>query len=105
MRILESLARVELTDGLTFPQLIIETSSRLPRDATVVAVIPAAPPETVAALATLKRGGYAVTALLLMPDESYLSDDLGRLIAAGIDFRSIQSEEDISYVCAMQGIR
>ena len=37
MRILETLARVELTDGLTLAQLITETGSRLPRDATVVA--------------------------------------------------------------------
>ena len=34
MRILETLARVEKTDGLTFAELVVETASRLPRDAT-----------------------------------------------------------------------
>ena len=43
-RILETLARVELTDGLSFAQLVIESSSRMPRDATVVAVLPAVSP-------------------------------------------------------------
>ena len=40
VRILEALARLELTEGLTFPQLVIEATSRLPRDATVVAILP-----------------------------------------------------------------
>ena len=39
LRILETLARVELTDGLSFAQLVVETASRLPRDATVVALL------------------------------------------------------------------
>ena len=42
LRILEALARVELTDGLSFTQLIAETACRLPRDATVIAVVPVA---------------------------------------------------------------
>ena len=38
-RIRETLARVELSDGLTFDRLLIEAEPRLPRDATVVAVL------------------------------------------------------------------
>ena len=38
-RIQETLARVELTDGLTLPQLIVEAGARLPRDATVLAIL------------------------------------------------------------------
>ena len=44
-RILEALARVELTDGLTFSQLVIEVSGHLPRDATVAAVLSDVPAE------------------------------------------------------------
>ena len=40
VRILETLARVELTDGLPLPALIEEAASRLPRDATVIAILP-----------------------------------------------------------------
>src|SRR5262249_28481016 len=49
-RILETLARVELTDGLTVAQLILETASRMPRDATVVAILADVSPETALAL-------------------------------------------------------
>ena len=38
-RILETLARIELTDGLRLSELISETAARMPRDATVVAVL------------------------------------------------------------------
>ena len=39
MRILETLARVELTDGLGLGGLISETAGRMPADATVLAVL------------------------------------------------------------------
>lgn len=100
-RILETLARVELSDGLTFPQLIIEATSRLPRDATVVALLPHVPEETAIALGGLKRRGYAVVAILVIPDEDELKDNLGRLLAEGIEARVVENEDDISEVCAM----
>ena len=61
LRILESLARVELTDGLSFRQLIAETGCRLPRDATVIAVLPSLSAETATALGDLRRRGMAVS--------------------------------------------
>ena len=39
MRILETLARVELTDGLKFHQLVTEAADQLPRDASVIALL------------------------------------------------------------------
>ena len=84
-RIMETLARVEMTDGLSFAQLIVEAADRLPADATVVAVLGAVPDETAWALGNLRRRGYAVTAVLVMFDEYESSECLGRLIAAGID--------------------
>ena len=100
VRILETLARVELSDGLTLPQLIIEATSRLPRDATVVALLPSVTHETAIVLGSLKRRGYAVTALLLMPEEEYLTNNMGMLIAEGINVRPVENEDDISHVCA-----
>src|SRR5438128_9290781 len=38
-QIRETLARVEMTDGLSMPQLLAEVTSRLPRDATVAAIL------------------------------------------------------------------
>ena len=64
-RIRETLARAELNDGLTLAQLSIEAAPRLPRDATVMALLPAVPVETALALGTLRRHGYAVTVVLV----------------------------------------
>ena len=55
MRILETLARVELTVGLDVAQLVSETGSRLPRDATVIAIVTAVSEETAVALGNLRR--------------------------------------------------
>jgi uncharacterized protein (DUF58 family) len=105
VRILEALARVELTDGLTFPQLVVEATSRLPRDATVVALLPDVPPESAIALGNLRRRGYAVTALVVMYDDENVLDCLGRLIAEGVDVRRIDTEEAIAGVCSRQMVR
>lgn len=107
-RILETLARLELTDGLTFPQLIEETRSRLPRNATVVAVLAAATAATAAALGSLRRSGYAVTAVLVTFDDARHADWavkpewIGRLLAEGLDVRTVEDEEELARLCAEQ---
>jgi uncharacterized protein (DUF58 family) len=101
-RILELLARVELTDGLTFPQLVAETSSRLPRDATVVAILPDVPDETAFALANLRRRGYAVSAVLVVFDEERYASCAGRLLSQGISSRRINDEAALAAFCQQQ---
>ena len=106
VRLLEALARLELTDGLTFPQLVLEATSRLPRDATIVAILPAVPHETAIALGSLKRRGYAVTAILVMyDDEDDAPSCMGRLMAEGIDARRVENEAAIGSVCSAQMVR
>jgi len=106
VRILEALARLELTEGLTFPQLIIEATSRLPRDATVVAILPSVSVEASIALGSLKRRGYAVTVILVTyDDDDEAPASMGRLIAEGIDVRRVDSEAAIASVCAAQAAR
>ncbi len=99
MRILESLARVELTDGLTLPQLIGETESRLPRDATVIAMLPAVTEQHAIALANLRRSGYAVTAILNLHDEYDFAQASGPLLAAGIETHHLKDEAAVVSVC------
>jgi uncharacterized protein (DUF58 family) len=105
VRILETLARVELTDGLTFAQLVLEATSRLPRDATVVALLPDVSPETAIALGSLKRRGYAVTVVLLMFEDENFAECMGRLLAEGIDVRRVENEAAIAEVCGAQLVR
>src|SRR5207253_5663949 len=82
-RMRELLARVELSAGLTFPQLIGETSARLPRDATVLAVLAECLVETALTLGSLRRRGYAVTVVLVLFDDIPLEKAHGRLMAEG----------------------
>ena len=99
MRILESLARAELTDGLTLAQLIGETQSRLPRDASVIAIMPQVDEEKAIALANLRRSGYAVTAILNMYDEYDFAEASGPLLAAGIGTQQLKDEASVVSVC------
>jgi hypothetical protein len=92
-RIRETLALAELTDGLTFAQMTTEAAPRIPRDATVVAVLPHVPAETAIALGNLRRRGMAVTAVLVLLDSDELEAGYGRLIAEGIrDIRHLADE-------------
>ncbi len=102
-RIRETLARVELTDGLTFAELVTESIVRLPRDATVLAVLSTVSVETAICLGTLSRGGMAVTAVLILLDDATLEQAYGRLVSEGIrDIRHLKNEEELPELCRRQ---
>ncbi|MFP6764419.1 MAG: DUF58 domain-containing protein [Planctomycetaceae bacterium] len=112
-----ALARLEKTDGLSCAELLFESASRLPRDATIVAILGDVTTETAIALGNLRRSGYAVTALLVLPDSHPLSGSAsnalindtdhhhaatGRLLSEGLDVRSIDHEAAIADLCSRQ---
>jgi uncharacterized repeat protein (TIGR01451 family) len=102
-RIRETLARVELTDGMTFPQLVLEAIGRLPRDATVIAVLGDVPMDTALSLGNLRRRGFAVTAVLVMLDPHQFQSGYARLMAEGIhDIRHLRSEAGTAALCTRQ---
>jgi uncharacterized protein (DUF58 family) len=101
-RILEVLARIELTDGLTLPELIGETTSRLPRDATVIALLAQVSEETALALGNLRRRGHAVTAILILFEDDALEIASGRLLAEKIEVRHVHDEAMLTTVCQRQ---
>jgi uncharacterized protein (DUF58 family) len=95
-RIREALARLEFTDGLTFAGLVLEVSPRLPRDATVIAILPAVSIETSTTLGNLRRQGFAVSAILIGLSDDELLVAHGRLLAEGVrDVRHVNSEEEL----------
>lgn len=98
----EVLARVELTDGLTFDELLIEAEPRLPRDATVVAILGNVTPEMALTLGHLKRQGFAVNVVLLAFDEVERIDSAGPLLAQGLPVRSLSDEEELYGFCELQ---
>lgn len=95
-RLRESLARLELTTGLTFAGLVQEASSHFPRDATIAAVLAGISMETAVVLSSLRQQGWAVSAVLIMPDEIADREAIGQLIGNHIPVRTITSEADIA---------
>ncbi len=98
-KIREALARLELTDGFDFGHLALEMAPRMPRDATVIAILPRVPVETAIALGTLRRQGYAVTAILIGLEEADKLQAHGRLLAETVrDIRYVNTEEELSHL-------
>ncbi|MBA4062521.1 MAG: DUF58 domain-containing protein [Isosphaera sp.] len=96
-KVREALARLELTDGVGFARLALETAPRMPRDATVIAVLPRVPVDSAVALGTLRRQGFAVTAILIGLDESQKLEAHGRLLAEAVrDIRYVNTEEELA---------
>ncbi len=104
-RIREALARVELTDSLTFARLVFESIGHIPRDATVIALLPKVTAEHANALGTLRRQGFAITVIcLMMPDEQELAEAHGRLAAEGVrDVRHLGNETVLPDLCEQSG--
>jgi uncharacterized protein (DUF58 family) len=105
VRILETLARVELTDGLPLPALLEETANRMPRDATVIAIVPPGSYESAIALGNLRRRGFAVTVLLNLFEEWDFAAAAGPFLAEGIETRHLKDEESIMEICRGLALR
>jgi len=98
--ILETLARAEKTAGLTFAQLVRETTSRLPASATVIALLTAPTPEAAIALGNLRRRGFAVTAILNTYDPFEFAAMSGPLLAQRVETRQLLDEHSIPTICS-----
>jgi len=95
-KIREALARLELSDGMTLAQLALEMAPRLPRDATIIAILPRVPVESALALGMLRRQGFAVTAILIGLDEPQKLEAHGRLLAETVrDIRYVNTEAEL----------
>lgn len=99
LRILETLARVELTDGLSLAQLVLETAHRMPRDATVIALVPSADVQAAVALGGLRRRGLAVEAIITTSQAHEFEESAACLAAEGIPSRHLSQASDIASLC------
>jgi uncharacterized protein (DUF58 family) len=110
-RILETLARLELTDGLDFTGLVREAAVQLPRDATVVAVFSHITPEMAQALGELVQRGFLVTAIVVLfggevlPDWARPPEWAEILLAQNINFHIVTSEDAVTNLCAQAIVR
>jgi uncharacterized protein (DUF58 family) len=97
--ILRTLARVEKTDGFTFPQLVFEAASQLPQSATVVAILTRVTPEIAIALGTLRRRGMAVEAIINVFDEQHFAELSAYLLSERVETRHLKDRAAIPRVC------
>jgi uncharacterized protein (DUF58 family) len=111
LRILETLGRLEQTDGLDFAGLLQEAAMQIPRDATLVAVISRVTPEMALALGEMARQGFLVAAIVVifgaevLPDWAKPPEWAEILLAQGINFHMVNSEESITNLCAQSVVR
>jgi hypothetical protein len=88
-----------------------EAIARISRDTTVVAVLAKMTPEIAVALGNLVRRGLPVTAIVVsfnmeaIPDWARPPDWAEMLLAQGIDFRVVSSEDSVVKLCAEAIIR
>ncbi len=102
--IFEALARLEKTSGLDLARLVSESAVRLPRDATVVAILSQVTDVEVVALTSLRNQGYAVSAIINCYEVEEFAINSGPLIAEGIETRHLRDEESISEICRRQAV-
>ena len=98
-RILESLARLEPTDGLTVSELLAEATGRIPRDATVIAVLCSVSEETAISLGQLRQRGYSVFVVLVCFDDTRFREAAALLLAQNLAVRRVESDEMLGELC------
>jgi uncharacterized protein (DUF58 family) len=109
--ILAALARLEHTDGMDFAIMLREAAHNISRDTTVVAVLGVVTPAIAVALGDAARRGLLITAIVVstemeaVPDWARPPDWAEMLLAQGIDFRVVNSEEAVGNLCAEAIIR
>ncbi len=96
---LETLARVELHEGLSFSELIRETLPRIPLETAAVVFIGMLTAETASALELMRRRGVRVVVIFNHPSEVDFAEAAARLADFGIETRHLPSEEFLATFC------
>lgn len=101
----QMLARLEPSDARPFADFVLEVAPRLPRDTTALALTPFVNERTALALGNLRRQGFAVAVILVLPSEGTVEDMLGRLAAEGIrDVRVLNQEAELPEICQARSL-
>lgn len=98
-------ARLERSDGMTFPELLIETESHISNDTTLLAIVQHATPETLAMLIGIARRGKAVAVIINTLDINDYSHMAGPLIAANIPTFQLTDLDGVRSVCREVNLR
>lgn len=94
VQIIENLARVVPTDGLTVEDLLMSEYHRLPRDAALLPVVPQVTDQLALALAALRLAGFAVSVFYINDARGY-PEAAARLAAHHINVFHIEHERSL----------
>lgn len=103
--VFRTLARLERTDALTLPELLVECESHLSPETTMLFLLQKCPTESIAALVGLARRGWAVAVIINTFDINDYSASAGPLIACNIPTFHLATEESITDVCRQVTLR
>lgn len=95
----KTLARIERTDGLKLPELLIEVQSRLSRDATVLVIVQEVDEAAALALGMLKRQGFSVAAIVNNYENDAFETASSHLMAQRIAVYHLLDEQSIAHIC------
>lgn len=93
-RILDALARVELSDGMPFYRMLLNEYYRLPREAAFVAMVPQVTVELVEVFVQMKRSGFIITVFIVRNPTGY-AYAAGLLARERINAFHLSQEEDL----------
>ncbi|MFO0922326.1 MAG: DUF58 domain-containing protein [Pirellulales bacterium] len=93
------LARLHRHAGLTLSELLLESHSQLPRDATLLVLVQQINDASALALSLLQRRGYAVAAIINHYETQTMDDAAQRLASHSIPLFHLHDEHSISQVC------
>lgn len=98
-QVLKTLARLERTDGLALPELLLEAQSRLPRDATVMVIVQEVDEAAAIALGMLRRQGYSIATIVNNYENEAFTEAVGRLLAQRVHVYHLLDEDSIPRIC------
>ncbi len=96
LRILQTLARLELSDGLPLHGLLLDEARRFARDMALAVVAPRVEPELAQCLVRLHTAGFPVQVFLAAPSTKELDEANMLLINKNIWVHRLRNEEDVS---------
>jgi uncharacterized protein (DUF58 family) len=101
----KTLARLERTSGMLLEELLLETQSRMPRDASVLVILQEVDESAALALGMLRRQGYSVSAIVNNYDNEAYTAAVGRLLAQHIAVYHLLDEDSVATICKEMVLR
>ncbi len=95
----KALARLERTSGLRLEELLLETQSRMPRDASVLVILQQVDEPAALALGLLRRQGYAVSAIVNNYENEAFTVAAARLMSQRVAVYHLLEENSIPAIC------